>query len=276
MRGGDRVLRLSRTIYSRVRDLLARPSVLVLLLSAVSIDVGMMYEAHSSRPSGLLYHVNQIVSGRYGVPVRGPTRYSHTTIAYLLNSGELFVWDPHAVVLPQPGQWRVEAEVGISPRQTERGVWGVTAIESSLFVSMTPLSPTRALLDPDDVPELRDAILARGRVVSRERLGERVTGHLRLNRIPWWPNGSYAASYTERNIAGYARNVLSIALGLAFIAALTLAFVDERGAARRALALYPAVRRRKRIAAGLCPSCGYDLRGSPSSTCPECGGPRRG
>ena len=37
-----------------------------------------------------------------------------------------------------------------------------------------------------------------------------------------------------------------------------------------------ALRRRRRL--GLCPRCGYDLRGSPGRICPECGGgaPPRG
>lgn len=29
--------------------------------------------------------------------------------------------------------------------------------------------------------------------------------------------------------------------------------------------------RRRRIALGQCPRCGYDFRGNPSPTCPECG-----
>ena len=33
------------------------------------------------------------------------------------------------------------------------------------------------------------------------------------------------------------------------------------------------IRRRRRIKRGLCPKCAYDLRGSASQTCPECGGP---
>ena len=32
-----------------------------------------------------------------------------------------------------------------------------------------------------------------------------------------------------------------------------------------------ALRRRRRIKRGLCPACAYDLRGSPATTCPECG-----
>jgi hypothetical protein len=36
-----------------------------------------------------------------------------------------------------------------------------------------------------------------------------------------------------------------------------------------------ALRKWRRIRRGLCPKCGYDLRGSTSQTCPECGGPTR-
>jgi hypothetical protein len=36
-------------------------------------------------------------------------------------------------------------------------------------------------------------------------------------------------------------------------------------------ALPLALRRRRRVKRGLCPACGYDLRGSASQNCPECG-----
>ena len=33
----------------------------------------------------------------------------------------------------------------------------------------------------------------------------------------------------------------------------------------------PAIRRHRRRSRGLCIHCGYDLRGSPTGACPECG-----
>jgi hypothetical protein len=37
------------------------------------------------------------------------------------------------------------------------------------------------------------------------------------------------------------------------------------------LPLYRTARRRLRVSRGMCPSCGYDLKGSPGGACPECG-----
>ncbi len=37
------------------------------------------------------------------------------------------------------------------------------------------------------------------------------------------------------------------------------------------LPLYRAGRRRFRVSRGMCPACAYDLKGSPSGPCPECG-----
>lgn len=37
----------------------------------------------------------------------------------------------------------------------------------------------------------------------------------------------------------------------------------------------PRERLRRRLRLGLCPHCGYDLRGSLSGMCPECGGATR-
>ena len=37
------------------------------------------------------------------------------------------------------------------------------------------------------------------------------------------------------------------------------------------LPLYRFARRRSRLSKGLCPTCAYDLKGSPSGPCPECG-----
>jgi hypothetical protein len=37
------------------------------------------------------------------------------------------------------------------------------------------------------------------------------------------------------------------------------------------LPLYRAARRRSRVSRGMCPACAYNLEGSPSGPCPECG-----
>jgi hypothetical protein len=37
------------------------------------------------------------------------------------------------------------------------------------------------------------------------------------------------------------------------------------------LPFYRAARHRLRVSRGMCPSCGYDLKGSPGGACPECG-----
>jgi Flp pilus assembly protein TadB len=50
-------------------------------------------------------------------------------------------------------------------------------------------------------------------------------------------------------------------------ALLLLAIIQRRLVVRRDR------QRRQRLAAGLCPSCGYDLTGNVSGVCPECGTP---
>ncbi len=71
-------------------------------------------------------------------------------------------------------------------------------------------------------------------------------------KTKWWPPGAWRRGGVEESV--------SVA-DWALIAALLV---------------LPVVRtvqsRRRRMAPGLCPACGYDLRGNPSATsCPECG-----
>ena len=84
----------------------------------------------------------------------------------------------------------------------------------------------------------------------RPRTNSRWTGLASFNEIGWFaPKIGYSSNYWRVAIPGWQLFIL--------------------------LAIWPAVALRKYCIShppqGMCPACGYDLRGSPSGVCPECG-----
>jgi hypothetical protein len=69
----------------------------------------------------------------------------------------------------------------------------------------------------------------------------------------------------DYDITSYRERSWSVTLPMWAVILLTLALPM-----RTATQLWRARRRRRRLSAGMCPDCGYDLRGSPER-CPECG-----
>jgi hypothetical protein len=82
--------------------------------------------------------------------------------------------------------------------------------------------------------------------------------------LVWWP---HARPYSMHPFAAVIP-LRPVWRGLAFN---TAVFAGAYAFVPTSVWLTRAVRRRHRAARGLCPSCGYDLKGAPSAACPECG-----
>jgi hypothetical protein len=130
-------------------------------------------------------------------------------------------------------------------RRTVGGVWAGTSrwINHSLFVSMND----GTFLSTEEADHLRalyaDEIARRwgdNEVATLVRAGD---------------------GFTSRPIlAGYIHNAVAILVACGLVWSLWWVGVMRREA-----------RRKQARAAGRCPGCGFDLRGLPMGTCPECG-----
>ncbi len=142
---------------------------------------------------------------------------------------------------------RLEAEAEVvgwvtyAPRWYQEGLWMPTALVRGEVFRFS-------LLDEDlrDDPSIRAAVFdclqtsgSAGTLDPRHR-----TAGFRQSRVLWW---------------GYAGNMASVFVCCALV-----------GSARR-LPESLVDRRASRIAAGLCPRCGYSIVGLPEPRCPECG-----
>jgi hypothetical protein len=90
--------------------------------------------------------------------------------------------------------------------------------------------------------------------------------------VSWQPRVPYRPRWAGQiNRHGFRYNLYSDGSGYAWAPLWTLgALLAVAAAAVLAGYVVRAARRRRRVQAGLCPSCGYDLRATPQR-CPECG-----
>jgi hypothetical protein len=133
-----------------------------------------------------------------------------------------------------------------------RGFWATTSQQHSRRVAMAPTSG-----------DWSDSDLAAARSVLFHQ--ERVPA-LTWSSIQPWVDVSEADHRKIRVLwGGVFHDVL--ALGVLLLLLYSIARWPAWFAA------HPLSRRARRIARGLCPSCGYDLRGIEACLCPECGRP---
>ncbi|MCC6678002.1 MAG: hypothetical protein IT436_12735 [Phycisphaerales bacterium] len=138
-------------------------------------------------------------------------------------------------------------------RSTSAGFWGLTSKTESLTIYGADS------LASEDRPRLLPALLALyDAAPDLHEMDPVGHGLLRSNLF----------SRTTTLRAGYLHNALAIALGVLFLAGLPRSLI----ATARRIATFRGERRsERRLAHGLCPPCGYDLRGEFEAGCPECG-----